>query len=129
MTPTPSGGGYWLVASDGGIFSFGDAHFYGSGAQITPPLDRPVVGMAANPTGTGYWIVTRDGGVFYFGTPVSVFTNRSANGTIVAIAASPTGRGFWLFSDAGKVEAFGDARPYGSVRHRLGQPIVGGLPT
>ena len=29
MAATPSGHGYWLVASDGGIFSFGDAHFYG----------------------------------------------------------------------------------------------------
>jgi hypothetical protein len=27
ITPTPDGGGYWLVASDGGIFSFGDAKF------------------------------------------------------------------------------------------------------
>jgi hypothetical protein len=85
--------------------------------------------MAANPTGTGYWIVTRDGGVFYFGTPLSVFTNRSASGTIVAIAASPTGRGYWLFSDTGNVEAFGDAKPLQGVRRRLGQPIVSGLAT
>ena len=25
---TPDGGGYWLVASDGGIFNYGDASFY-----------------------------------------------------------------------------------------------------
>jgi hypothetical protein len=30
MDATPDGKGYWLVASDGGIFSFGDARFYGS---------------------------------------------------------------------------------------------------
>ena len=30
MAATPDGDGYWLVASDGGIFSFGDAAFYGS---------------------------------------------------------------------------------------------------
>ena len=30
MASTPDGGGYWLVASDGGIFTFGDAPFYGS---------------------------------------------------------------------------------------------------
>jgi hypothetical protein len=34
MAATPDGGGYWLVASDGGIFSFGDAQFYGSEASI-----------------------------------------------------------------------------------------------
>ena len=30
MALTPSGNGYWLVASDGGIFSYGDAKFAGS---------------------------------------------------------------------------------------------------
>ena len=30
MAATPDGRGYWLVAADGGIFSFGDAVFYGS---------------------------------------------------------------------------------------------------
>jgi hypothetical protein len=33
-----------LVAADGGIFSFGDAHFYGSTGSIR--LNQPVVGMA-----------------------------------------------------------------------------------
>ena len=32
MAATPDGGGYWLVASDGGIFCFGDAGFFGSPA-------------------------------------------------------------------------------------------------
>ena len=30
MTADPATGGYWLVASDGGIFSFG-APFFGAG--------------------------------------------------------------------------------------------------
>ena len=32
--------GYWEVASDGGIFSFGDAHFYGSlgGQALASPV-------------------------------------------------------------------------------------------
>ena len=41
--------GYWEVASDGGLFSFGTANFYGSmGGQ---PLNKPIVGMAATPDG------------------------------------------------------------------------------
>jgi hypothetical protein len=32
MAATPDGGGYWLEGSDGGIFTYGDATFYGSGA-------------------------------------------------------------------------------------------------
>ena len=30
MAPTPDHRGYWLVASDGGVFAYGDAGFYGS---------------------------------------------------------------------------------------------------
>jgi hypothetical protein len=32
ITATPDGGGYWLLGADGGVFAFGDAHFYGSAA-------------------------------------------------------------------------------------------------
>ena len=55
MAPTPDGGGYWLVASDGGIFNYGDANFYGSAGSLT--LNKPIVGMAPTPTGagTGWW--------------------------------------------------------------------------
>ena len=65
MAATPTGDGYWLVASDGGIFTFGDAGFSGSTGSIR--LNRPVVGMAATPTGAGYWLVASDGGIFTFG--------------------------------------------------------------
>ena len=47
MATTPGGNGYWLVASDGGIFSFGDAVFYGSTGGHTSQW--PIVGMAATP--------------------------------------------------------------------------------
>jgi len=46
MATTPSGQGYWLVASDGGIFSYGDASFLGSTGALT--LNKPVVGMAVS---------------------------------------------------------------------------------
>ena len=56
---------YRLVASDGGIFSFGDAPFAGSTGAMR--LNRPIVGMAATPSGHGYWLVASDGGIFSFG--------------------------------------------------------------
>ena len=65
MAATPDGKGYWLVASDGGIFNYGDAGFYGSAGSL--PLNKPVVGMAATPDGKGYWLVASDGGVFNYG--------------------------------------------------------------
>jgi hypothetical protein len=58
-------GGYWLVASDGGIFAYGDAPFSGSAGALR--LNEPIVGMAPAPTGAGYWLVASDGGVFSFG--------------------------------------------------------------
>ena len=60
MAATADGGGYWLVASDGGIFAFGDAQFYGSTGSIH--LNKPIVGMAATADGGGYWLVASDGG-------------------------------------------------------------------
>ena len=54
------------MASDGGIFAFGDAGYFGStGGQI---LRKPVVGIAASPDGEGYWEVASDGGIFSFGS-------------------------------------------------------------
>ena len=53
------------MASDGGIFAFGDAAFLGSTGNIK--LNSPIVGMATTPTGAGYWLVAADGGLFAFG--------------------------------------------------------------
>jgi hypothetical protein len=53
------------VASDGGIFTFGDAAYYGSTGGIH--LNKPIVGIAATPDGLGYWLMASDGGIFTFG--------------------------------------------------------------
>ena len=54
-----------MDASDGGIFSFGNAQFHGSMGGIV--LNEPVVGMAATHDAGGYWEVASDGGIFSFG--------------------------------------------------------------
>jgi hypothetical protein len=46
MAATPDGGGYWLVASDGGLFAFGDAGFYGSKSGSS--LGGPMVSVVAS---------------------------------------------------------------------------------
>ena len=53
---------YWLVASDGGIFSFGGAPFFGSTGGMV--LNKPVVGMTGTADKRGYWLVASDGGIF-----------------------------------------------------------------
>ena len=65
VVTTPSGNGYWLVATDGGVFTFGDAGFYGSLGDVN--LNKPITGMVPTPTGNGYWLVASDGGIFAFG--------------------------------------------------------------
>jgi hypothetical protein len=34
IAATRDGGGYWLIAADGGLFNFGDALFSGSAAPL-----------------------------------------------------------------------------------------------
>jgi hypothetical protein len=85
MAATPGGGGYWLVASDGGIFTFGNAPFDGSAGNL--PLDAPVVGMTATPDGGGYWLVAADGGVFTFGD-APFDGSAGSNGLVAPIVAA-----------------------------------------
>ena len=56
MAATADGGGYWLVASDGGIFTFGDAAFHGStGGDPAQPADRRHGRHARRAAATGWW--------------------------------------------------------------------------
>jgi hypothetical protein len=117
---------YWLVASDGGIFSFGGAQYYGSTGNIV--LNKPIVGMAATHDGGGYWLVASDGGVFSFGDAQFYGStgNIVLNKPIVGMAATRDGGGYWLVASDGGVFSFGDAQFYGSTGNIiLNQPVVG----
>ena len=116
----------WEVASDGGIFAFGNAKFHGSMGGM--PLNKPVVGMAATPTGGGYWEVASDGGIFAFGNAqyYGSMGGKTLDKPIVGIAATPTGGGYWEVASDGGIFAFGNAQFYGSMGGKtLNAPIVG----
>ncbi len=124
-----AGLGYWLVASDGGIFSFG-APFYGSTGNTK--LNRPIVGGFSSPTGAGYWFVASDGGIFSFGDATFFGSTGGLplNKPIVGMAATPSGSGYWLVASDGGIFAFGDATFFGSMGGLpLNKPIVGMAPT
>jgi Peptidase family M23 len=125
VAPTATGQGYLLAGRDGGVFAFGDAQFAGS--MGGKPLNKPVVGIAADPDGRGYWLVASDGGVFSFdATFHGSMGGQPLNQPIVGIAATRTGRGYWLVAADGGVFAFGDAQFSGSMGGRpLNQPVVG----
>jgi len=126
MASTGDGKGYWNVASDGGLFAFGDAGFYGSmGGR---PLNRPIVGMAATPDGKGYWEVASDGGIFAFGDAGFYGSTGGIHldQPVVGMTAGPAGHGYWLVASDGGVFAFGDASFEGSMGGQpLNRPIVG----
>ncbi|HEX6380962.1 MAG TPA: hypothetical protein VF180_06945, partial [Acidimicrobiia bacterium] len=118
--------GYWMVAADGGIFSYGSARFFGSTGALR--LNQPIVGMAATPSGGGYWLVASDGGMFSFGD-AQFYGSTGAmrlNRPIVGMAATPSGGGYWLVASDGGIFSFGDAQFYGSTGAiRLAKPISG----
>jgi len=126
MSPTADGQGYWLVASDGGIFAFGDAQFYGSTGALT--LNRPIVGMATTPTGRGYYLVASDGGIFAFGD-AQFYGSTGAiklNKPISGMTSTTSGRGYWMTATDGGIFAYGDAEFRGSTGNQvLTAPIAG----
>jgi hypothetical protein len=113
--PPPPPAGYWQVASDGGVFTFGAASFYGSTGSMT--LNKPVVGMAATPSGKGYWLVASDGGIFAYGDAQFYGSTGSMvlNKPIIGMISTLDGGGYWLIASDGGVFAFGDAVFYGST--------------
>jgi hypothetical protein len=110
-----------MVAADGGVFSFGDAPFYGSASGLSP--DSAIVGIASTPDGQGYWEVAADGALFAFGDAVYAGGGPSSQ-SVVAISA--TGTGYRLATASGAVYAYGGAGFYGSINGlSLNRPIIG----
>ena len=125
IAPTPDQSGYWLVGSDGGVFSFGDAQFHGSTGNLV--LNKPIVGMTSTHDGNGYWIVASDGGVFSYGDAQFYGSTGSLvlNKPVVGMAATSDGKGYWLVASDGGIFSYGDAQFYGSTGSLvLNQPVV-----
>ena len=56
-----------MVASDGGVFAYGDAKFFGSAAEYAT---APVVALTPTLSGAGYWLTTADGNMYAYGDAV-----------------------------------------------------------
>ena len=117
---TRRGRGYWLLGQDGGIFSFGDAHFYGStGGSL---LFASIAGMTTSPTGNGYWLAAADGRVFAFGSAPAMGRVTPAS-PIAGVQVAPGGRGLWLVARDGAVYTTGTARFAGGANGGLEQAV------
>ncbi|MHB1511444.1 MAG: hypothetical protein ACYCZ8_18225 [Acidimicrobiales bacterium] len=122
-SPLANGRGYYLVAADGSVYSFGAAPFLGS--MYGRYANGTITGIAVAP-GRGYYLVSSRGSVWNFGAPF--FGSRRGlyvNGTITGIAVAP-GRGYYLVSSRGSVWNFG-APFFGSLRGRAPHTSLMGI--
>jgi hypothetical protein len=119
--PSTSSSGYWTVAGDGGVFSFGPS-FYGSTGNLK--LNQPVAAMNSTADGQGYWFVAKDGGVFSYGDAGfhgSVPAVGVHVSNIVGMATDTATGGYWVVGSDGGVYAFG--APFDGSVPGLGQHI------
>jgi hypothetical protein len=133
MAATPDGGGYWLAAANGAVFTFGDAGNFGSAVNA---LATPVVGIQADALGSGYWLVATNGAVVPFGDAPNDGSTAGfpLNKPIVGMAStynagftlSSGTYGYWEASSDGGIFTFGNIEFYGSMGGtHLNAPIVG----
>jgi hypothetical protein len=112
MVASSDNGGYFMVASDGGVFAFGDAHFAGSCPGIGGCVGSAVSVMPDH-TGKGYWVVTSTGDIYAFGD--AAYYGAPGHGTVTSAMATPDGKGYWILLGDGEVFTYGDAVNLGSV--------------
>jgi hypothetical protein len=64
---TPDGGGYWIVAQNGAVYTFGDAGAFGNLPALGVSPAHPIIGLVPTSDDSGYWLIGSDGGIFAFG--------------------------------------------------------------
>ncbi len=111
MVPSDDSDGYFMVASDGGVFAFGDAHFAGSCPGIGGCSGAAVAVMPAS--GNGYWLVTQTGNVYSFGDASYYGAPGNTGSPVTSAVRTPDGGGYWIVTANGIVYKYGDARDYG----------------
>jgi hypothetical protein len=114
-----SGAGYYVLGSDGGIFTFGGAPFVGSVPGLGLPVKVTALRLSTTRSGKGYHVLGADGGIFSFGDAVfhGSVPGLGLGAPVKALDLRPTasGRGYWVLGDDGGVFSFGDAAFHGSV--------------
>lgn len=119
MVPSADGHGYFMVASDGGVFAFGDAIFAGSCYNVGGCAGA-AVSVMPDATGGGYWVVTSLGAVYAFGDAPFLGAPGNTGAPIMAGVRTPDGNGYWILDAAGRVHGYGDAQNLGNVQSHGG---------
>jgi sugar lactone lactonase YvrE len=119
MVPSADGGGYFMVASDGGVFAFGDAHFAGSCPGIGG-CSGAAVAVMPDASGNGYWLVTQTGSVYTFGDASYYGAPGNTGSPVTSAVRTPNGGGYWILTANGTVHDYGDASNYGDATGSFG---------
>jgi hypothetical protein len=113
MVPSADDGGYFMVASDGGVFAFGDAKFEGSCPGIGG-CSGPAVAVVPDASGNGYWLVTATGHVYTFGDASYYGAPGQQSTPVTSAVRTADGKGYWILFANGTVDAYGDATNMGA---------------
>jgi len=126
-TSTSAGNGYWIAASDGGVFAYGNATFYGSLAG--KPLSAPIVAISATLDKGGYWLLGRDGAVYGFGdaqfhgglnAPGGVTSCPGNVGNAIGITDRGSNLGYFIMTSTGATYGYGQAGSFGYCPNGFG---------
>ena len=120
-TPAPQApipgttGGYSVLNSSGGLYSFCGAGYYGN--LIDQQYPGPAVGLSSTPDGAGYNILTTSGAIYSFGNAnyYGNLLDHRYPGPATAVSHTPGGGGYAILNQAGGIYTFGDARYYGNL--------------
>jgi len=113
MVPSATGGGYFMVGADGGVFAFGDAHFAGSCPSIGG-CSGAAVAVMPDASGNGYWLVTASGHVYAFGDAPYLGAPGSVGSPVTSAVRTADGNGYWILLADGTVYNYGDAANLGA---------------
>jgi type VII secretion-associated serine protease mycosin len=119
------GHGYWVVASNGTVRTYGNAKFYGD--LRGRALPAPIVAAAPTKTGNGYWLAGSNGAVYTFGDAryYGSMGGRHLNAPIAGMSVTPAGKGYFLLGADGGIFSFGVAKFRGSTGNlRLAAPVL-----
>ena len=125
LSPTRTGGGYWIFTTLGRVFPYGDAAHLGD--MGTQKLNAPVLDSITTPSGAGYYMVAADGGIFTFGDATfhGSMGGTRLNQPVQSLVPDPDATGYWLVASDGGVFSF-DAPFRGSMAGtKLNRPVTG----
>ena len=118
MASTPDGKGYWLLGSNGSVYTYGDATFHGAEGIFT---GNYAVSISSTPDGHGYWITDNAGNSYPFGDAPYLgqvgYPGNNQPNSIISSRFEASAYGFWAADELGGVYT-NNTRSYNSLANQ-----------